>query len=75
MSPPPPWHHRGTAILAHANSRAAVYSSLSAVFTEFQLVQANDLAVVLGYEHHERQRLDKYNPCDIRVHFPTVGHN
>ena len=42
---------------------------------EFQLVQANDLAVVLGYEHHERPRLVKYNPCDIRVHFPTVGHN
>ena len=52
-----------------------MYSSLSAVFTEFQLVQANDLAVVLGYEHHERPRPAKYNPCDIRVHFPTVGHD
>jgi len=28
------------------------------------LSQANDLAVVLGYEDHDRPRLSTYNPCE-----------
>lgn len=42
---------------------------------EFQLVQADDLAVLLGYDNHEQPRLLKYNPCDMRVHFPMAGEN
>ena len=55
--------------------RANRWFTVRLLSPEFQLVQANDLAVVLGYEHHKRPRLVKYNPCNIRVHFPTVGHN
>ena len=42
---------------------------------EFQLVQADDLAVLLGYDDQEQPRLLKYNPCDMRVHFPMAKQN
>lgn len=39
---------------------------------EFQLVQANDLANVLGYKQVARiPMLARFNPSDIRLHFPA----